>query len=98
MIATRRRLTDRALSCAPPVCPEDTPAGGRRCYHPTGRPPAPGPGRLRGGGASAAAPCWAAWRLRREPPAGGSDLPGVAPRLPDPGPPVPIRHVLRYFE
>src|SRR5262245_15995682 len=55
-----RRPTDMALSCAPPVYPEDTPAGGRRSCHPPGRPPAPGPRRPRGGGASAAAPCWAA--------------------------------------
>ena len=40
--------------------PEDTPAGGRRSCHPTGRPPAVSPGKPRGGGASAAAPCWAA--------------------------------------
>jgi hypothetical protein len=46
-----------ALSCAPPVNPEDTPAGGRRSCHPTGRPPAGRPGKPRGGGASAAAPC-----------------------------------------
>jgi hypothetical protein len=46
-----------ALSCAPPVYPEDTPAGGRRSCHPTGRPPAGSPGAPRGGGASAAAPC-----------------------------------------
>jgi hypothetical protein len=55
-----RGLTDRALSCAPPVNPEDTPAGGRRSCHPTGRPPAGSPRKLTGGGASAAAPCWAA--------------------------------------
>jgi hypothetical protein len=52
-----RCLTDWALSCAPPVYPDGTPAGGRRSCHPTGRPPAGSPGRPRGGGASAAAPC-----------------------------------------
>jgi hypothetical protein len=35
-----------ALSCAPPVDPEDTPAGGRRPGHPT-RPPA-GPRETKG--------------------------------------------------
>ncbi len=50
-----------ALSCAPPVEHEDTPAGGRRSCPPTGRPPAGEPRRPRSGGASAAAPCWAAF-------------------------------------
>src|SRR5512145_304973 len=54
------RLTDLALGCAPPVYPEDTPAGGRRSCRPTGRPPAGSPGKPRGGGAAAGAPCWAA--------------------------------------
>src|SRR5262245_61641073 len=37
------------------------PAGGRRIDRQSGRPTAGEPGRSSGGGASAAAPCWAAW-------------------------------------
>src|SRR5262245_362923 len=41
------------------------PAGGRRIDRQSGRPPAGSPGRPRCGGASAAAPCWAARALTR---------------------------------
>src|SRR5262245_35037244 len=40
-----------ALSCAPPVYHHGNPAGGRRSWRPTGRPPAGSPGSPSGGGA-----------------------------------------------
>src|SRR5262245_18476015 len=49
-----------ALSCAPPWKGMVHPAGGRRIRPRTGRSRAGSPGGPRGGGASAAAPCWAA--------------------------------------